>query len=179
MPAVILVGANPGVLLRDAGQPTAFASVWQVDWSPAGAGKALILCRDGATLAHGPDEGLCRWLVDRFTRHFPESRGTGGTLEYVDAAVDLDIDLATGMQAGAAGVLVELTRPLDLRTLRVERMELAGSTVELSNVFVPCGDGAISVDGERLPGALALSEDGGLPGSSGFLAVAEVWSELD
>lgn len=178
MPGVILVGANPGLLLHDDGRPTAFASVWQVDWSPAGRGSALILCRDGRTAAYGPDERLCRWLVDRFTRHFPESAATGGALAYVEATVHLDIDLGAGMRAGAEGVTVELARPLDLRTFRADRIDLAGTAYELSNVFIPCAEGSISVDGQRLPGLPTTSKDGGQPGSSGFLAVAEVWSEL-
>jgi hypothetical protein len=179
MPGVILVGANPGLLLHDAGQPTAFASVWQVDWSPAGQGNVLILCRDGRTLAHGRDERLCHWLVERFTRHFPESADTGGAMEYVDGSVALEMDLGWGMRAGAADVVVELAQPLDLRVFRAERIDLAGTAYDLSNVLVPCAEGAISLDGMRLPGAPTRSEDGGRPSSSGFLAVAEVWSELD
>lgn len=179
MPGVILVGANPGLLLRQAGRPTAFASVWQVDWSVAGPGHALIVCRDGRTLAYGTDERLCRWLLERFTRHFPESAETGGAEEYVEAAVEIRIDLGAGMRASAADVVVELARPLDLRIFRADRIDLAGIAHELSNVFVPCAEGSITVDGLRLPGAPSLSDHDGRPGSSGFLAVAEVWSELD
>ncbi len=178
MPELILVGANPGLLLHDAGQPTAFASVWQGDWAVTGRGRALILCRDGRTLAHGPDERLCRFLVERFVSHFPESAGTGGAVEYVEAAVDIDLDLDTGMRAGAGAVAVELSGPLSRRPFRVERLDLAGTAYELSNVFVPCAEGTISVDGSRLPGTPTVS-DGDEPGSSGFLAVAEVWTQLD
>lgn len=179
MPELVLVGANPGLLLRDAGQPTAFASIWQVDWSAAGNGNALILCQDGRTLAHGQNERLCRWLVERFTQHFPESAGTGGAMKYVEAAVSLDIDLDTGMRASAGAVVVELSRPLDRRTFRAERLDLGGTAYELSNVLVPCAEGFISVSGVPLLGTPTLTSEDDRPGSSGFLAVAEVWSQLD
>lgn len=174
--SVVLVGANPGLLLRKDGAAAAFASVWQVDWSPFGRGPALVLCRAGSTQVYGPDERLCRWLVDDFTRHFPEAADIGGELEYLNTPVEIDIDLERGMRATTASVVVALSQPLDRRTFRAERIELAGTAYELSNVFVPCAMGTISIDGERLPGEPTRSEDAGGPGSSAFLAVAEVWS---
>lgn len=175
--SVVLVGANPGLLLRLDGAATAFASVWQVDWSPAGRGPALVLCRAGSTCVYGSDEQLCRWLVENFTRHFPEAADLhGGQLEYIDAPVQIDIDLVQGMHAAAADVVVQLGRPLDRRIFRAERIDLGSTAYGLSNVFVPCGTGTISVAGRRLPGAPVLSENDGRPGSSAFLAVAEVWS---
>lgn len=177
MPEVVFVGANPGLLLRAADESVAFASVWQVDWSPAGRGRALVLCRDGRTLAFGADERLCRWLVERFTRHFPESADTGGRPEYASAEVAIDIDVATGMRATAAGVVVELSQPLDRRVFRADRLALGGTAYALSNVFVPCATGSITVHGTRLPGRPTVSS-GDEPASSGFLAVAEVWTEV-
>lgn len=174
--SVVLVGANPGLLLRLDGAATAFASVWQVDWSPAGRGPALVLCRGGSTCVYGSDEQLCRWLVEKFTRHFPEAADSAGQLDYLDARVQIDIDLERGMHAAAADVVVQLGRPLDRRLFRAERVDLGGTAYGLSNVFVPCGSGTISVAGRLLPGAPVLSENDGRPGSSAFLAVAEVWS---
>ncbi len=174
--SLVLVGANPGLLLRHDGAAVAFASVWQVDWSTAGSGSALVLCHAGSTRVYGANERLCRWLVEEFTQHFPESAGTGGDPYYFEAAVEIDIDLEHGMQAVADGVVVQLSDPLDWRTFRAERVELGNKAYELSNVLVPCASGSINVDGEPLPGQPVRSEDNGQPGSSAFLAVAEVWS---
>ena len=173
---VVLVGANPGLLLRHDGAAVAFASVWLVDWSTAGRGSALVLCHERRTRVYGSDERLCRWLVDEFTQHFPESVGTGGELEYLDTAVKIDIDLGRGMRAVAASVVVEMSQPMDWRRFRAERVELAGNAYELSNVFVPCSSGSMTVDGEQLLGEPTVSKEGGRPTSSAFLAVAEVWS---
>lgn len=174
--SLVLVGANPGLLLRHDGAAVAFASVWQVDWSTAGQGTALVLCHEGKTRVYGSNERLCRWLVEEFTQHFPESDGTGGELEYLDSPVEIDIDLERGMRAVADGVVVEMSQPMDWRTFRAERVALADKAYELSNVFVPCASGTISLDGEQLAGQPVLTEDDGSPGSSAFLAVAEVWS---
>lgn len=174
--SLVLVGANPGLLLRHDGVAVAFASLWQVDWSTAGSGSALVLCHAGSTRVYGANERLCLWLVEEFTQHFPESADTGGELHYVDTTVDVDIDLRHGMRAAADNVGVEMSQPLDRRTFRAEQVQLAGTTYELSNVFVPCARGTINVDGELLPGLPVRPEDHGQPGSSAFLAVAEVWS---
>ena len=139
-------------------------------------GSALVLCHESRTRVHGPDERLCRWLVEEFTQHFPESSGTGGDLEYLDTPVEIDIDLERGMRAVAGSVTVEMGQSMDWRTFRAERVELAGNSYELSDVFVPCSSGSIIIDGQRLPGQPTLIEDDGKPGSSAFLAVAEVWS---
>jgi hypothetical protein len=40
---VVLVGANPGVRLRAGDDVTAFASVWQVDWSERGSADPAFL----------------------------------------------------------------------------------------------------------------------------------------
>lgn len=174
--SVVLVGANPGVLLRRDGAATAFASVWQVAWSVRGRGSAIVVCRAGTTRVYGPDESLCRWLVDDFTRHFPEAADLGGGLDYRDTPVEIDIDLEEGMRAIAGELVVTLSQPLDRRRFRAERIELGGAGYELSNVFVPCAIGTISVDGKPLPGQPTRSGEPGRPGSSAFLAVAEVWS---
>lgn len=43
---VVLVGANPGFQLFDGDQVTAYVSAWRVDWSPLGAGTAVIRWED-------------------------------------------------------------------------------------------------------------------------------------
>lgn len=90
--------------------------------------------------------------------------------------VEVDLDLDQGMRAVAAGVVIEASQPLDRRPFRGDRVELAGMDYELSNVFVPCAMGNITVDGSSLPGVPSQGEDDGRPQSSAFLAVAEVWS---
>jgi hypothetical protein len=56
--SVVLTGANPGVLLRDDGDVTAFASVWQVDWSERGPGRAIVLWHAGRVRLLSRDPAL-------------------------------------------------------------------------------------------------------------------------
>ncbi|WP_156343033.1 hypothetical protein [Devosia sp. A16] len=42
-----LMGANPCVTLYDAGEAIAYASIWRVDWSLRGPGRALVLGKPG------------------------------------------------------------------------------------------------------------------------------------
>lgn len=54
---VVLVGANPGLLLRADGAVTAFASLWQVDYSARETGRALVLWHDDRVRLLGSDTG--------------------------------------------------------------------------------------------------------------------------
>jgi hypothetical protein len=171
--SLVLVGANPGVLLTDdAGERTAFASVWEVDWSERGAGRAVVLWHAGRVRLLGPDPELTGWLADTFVRHFGELRG----LAWEPAAperteVRLDLDLGRGLTATAGDVTVELADVFDRRVFAMDGLEVGGVTYALSNVYAPCRTARVTVAGTPLPGAAAVEGDS----SSAFLAVAEAW----
>lgn len=172
---VVLTGANPGVLLRDAGAVTAFASVWQVDWSEHGAGRAVVLWYDGRVRLLGPDPALSGWLADTFVRHFGEVDGlpwVPAPAERVD--VQLDLDLGRGMVAKAGDVTVEVAEVLDRRPFALSGLVLGGVEYALANVYAPARSARVTVAGTAVPGAPEVDETE--PSSSAFLAVAESWT---
>ena len=174
---LVLTGANPGVLLKDGGTATAFASVWQVDWSERGSGRALVLWHDGRVRLLGPDAALAQWLADTFVRHFGEVDGLPwepGPVERTD--VQLDLDLGIGLTAKAADVTVEMADVLDRRVFAMDGLTLGGSTYALSNVYAPCRTARVTVAGVPVPGAPDVDEAGESPASSAFLAVNESWT---
>jgi hypothetical protein len=164
--SVVLVGANPGVLLKDGDRVTAFASVWQVDWSPRGSGPALVLWHDGRVRVLGPDPELAGWLAETFVRHFGEVGGLPWEPSVERADVQVELDLARGLTAKTADVTVEMSGITDRRPFREQGLTLGGVTYDLSNVFVPCDTATVTVGGTPVPGAP----------DPAFLAVAEVWS---
>ena len=173
---MVLTGANPGVLLKDGGRTTAFASVWQVDWSERGAGRAVVLWHDGRVRLLGPDPALARWLADTFVRHFGEVDGLPWEPAEVERVeVDLALDLGTGMVAKAADVTVELDGVLDRRVFAMDGLTLGGTSYALSNVYAPCRTARVTVGGTAVPGAPDVDEAGDPPASSAFLAVNESW----
>ena len=107
--AVVLVGANPGVLLLDGEEPTAFASVWQVDWSPYGTGPVVVLVHGGRMRVLGADPALGRWLATAFVRHFGEAkRLPWEEPAYEEVEATLDLDLGRGVTARAGDVVVSV-----------------------------------------------------------------------
>jgi hypothetical protein len=173
---VRLIGANPGLQLFAAdGSTVGYASVWRVDWSPHGAGTALVVWHDGRTRVLTPSPPLGAWLAGEFTRHFPEVQGLAWPApELVEAPVALEIDLASGMWARAADVEVEIADPLDRRLIRVDDFDLGGRPNVLSTVLMPCRVGAIRIGGEPLPGQPRV-RTAPRASSTAFLADAEVW----
>jgi len=172
---VVLTGANPGVLLRDAGTVTAFASVWEVDWSERGTGRAVVLWHDGRVRLLGSNPALTEWLAGTFVRHFGEVDGLPwqpGPVERTD--VQLDLDLGRGMVAKAADVTVEVEDVLDRRPFSMDGLTLGGVEYALANVYAPCRTARITVGGAAVPGAPEVDE--AEPSSTAFLAVAESWT---
>lgn len=163
---VVLVGANPGVRLRDGDRVTAFASVWQVDWSQHGSGPAVVLWHAGRTRVLGPDPELGEWLAETFVRHFGEVAGLPWAPGMERAEVTLDLDLDRGLTARAGDVVVEMSRVLDRRRFSEDGLTLGGTAYDLSNVLAPCGAASVTVGGEPVAGTP----------DPAFLAVAEVWS---
>jgi hypothetical protein len=172
---VVLTGANPGVLLRDAGAVTAFASVWQVDWSERGAGRAIVLWHGDRVRLLGPDPALAEWLAHTFVRHFGEVDGLPWEPAPAERAeVDLDLDLGRGLVAKAADVTVEVADVLDRRPFAMSGLTLGGVDYALANVYAPCRTARITVGGAMVPGEPEVDEAG--PSSTAFLAVTESWT---
>ena len=174
---IVLVGANPGVLLRAGGEVTAFASVWQVDWSERGSGPAVVLWHAGRVRLLGPEPPLAEWLADTFVRHFGEGTGLPWEPTVEQVPVGLELDLDRGLTAKAGDVTVEISGVLDRRVFAADDLTLGGVRYALSNVYAPCREARITVDGTPVPGAPEVT-DGATdrPSSSAFLAVAESWT---
>lgn len=165
--------------LYDGGKATAYASVWRVDWSLRGSGRALVLGTPGRIRIIGPDAGLGAWLGAEFNRHLRTvSDGIGWSEpEFTVAPVEFHLDLAEGFSAAAGDVSVEITGPIERYLTRNDEYDLGGTPNILSTVWIPCRYGAISVGGTRLPGEPSV--DPAQPMSSAFIADAEVWCTTD
>ncbi|MGP3931132.1 hypothetical protein [Nonomuraea sp. KM88] len=165
---VRLIGANPGLTLFVAGERVAFASVWRVDWSERGKGHALVMWRGGTTRIVAEERELGEWLAAGFTRHFPEVRGLPWPEPaFTRAPVHLELDLDKGLRATADDVTVEIPGPpRERRAVRVPEFDLGGVPHLLTNVFMPCESGSMTI------GGTAVAADS----ATAFLADAEVWS---
>ncbi|GAA4446151.1 hypothetical protein [Phytohabitans houttuyneae] len=173
---VLLVGANPGVSLFTGEQLTAFASVWIVRWSERGSGRAIVVWHDGRVRVLATDRELGYWLSQYFTRNFPEVAGVPWPEPEVRRAdVDVTLDLATGLDARARDVRVRMEGVLHRRTFSTDEFDLAGTPHSLSLVLAPMRTARITVGGLALPGEVQLGGTPERPGSSAFMAEAEVW----
>ena len=174
------VGANPAALLWDGDQPTAYVSVWQVDWSSEGAGGAIVLLRPGELRVLCDPPVLGRWLFDTFVTHFGElnnfpDRPARPSVE--QAAVKIDLDLTAGLHATAGDVNVRITGILDRRRRLDSSLRLANVPWSLCNVYMPCRSARIEAGGSVVPGTPRVKE-GSPISSSASLAVAETWARL-
>ncbi|MEN3362628.1 MAG: hypothetical protein V7637_6610 [Mycobacteriales bacterium] len=174
--SVVLVGSNPAALFTRDGEVTAFASLWQVDWSLRGSGPALILWQASRVRLIGPDPDLAGWLADTFVRHFGEVAGLPWEPAAEVADIDLTLSLAAGLTATAGPVTLHLGGVLDRRVFSTDRLPLGGTTYRMSNVYAPCGSARLSVDGAAVAGDIAVDRDAEPLSSTAFLAVAEVWT---
>jgi hypothetical protein len=162
--SVLLVGANPGLTVERDGRTVAFVSVWRVDWSTHGAGRAIVLWHEGRTAVVTGTPVLGRWLADTFTRHFPEVEGLPWPEPALtEAPVAFELDLAAGCTATGGGITVELSGPSGHRLITVNGFQ--GRGLNLSTVYAKCGLGTLTIADRTVQGTAA-----------GFLADAEVWS---
>lgn len=175
---LLLMGANPCATVFDGGRAVAYASVWRVDWSVRGPGRALVLAVSGRVRIIGPDPELGRWLGTEFNRHIKLTGDIAWSEpEFTTAEVSFDLDLATGLKASADDVSVAISGPIERYLTRKDDYDLGGVPHILSTVWIPCRDAVIAVGGEALPGGPRVDEEG--PMSSAFIADAEVWCTAD
>ncbi|MPZ82671.1 MAG: hypothetical protein GEV28_20620 [Actinophytocola sp.] len=173
---VILCGANPGVRLFDGDTVTAYASVWVVDWSERGAGSAIVLWHDGVVRVLGEDPAFGGWLERAFTRHFPEADGLPWPEPTPErTAVEVRLDLGTGLSARAGDVEITMSGVLDRRAFETDEFPLDGVPHGLRLVTAPTSDATIEVGGRRLAGTVTRGGSADRPSSSAFLTTAEVW----
>jgi hypothetical protein len=173
---VILCGANPGVRLFSGDTVTAYASVWVVDWSERGAGKAIVLWHAGEVRVLTDDPPLGGWLERAFVRHFPEADGLAWPEPTPEkATVDVRLDLGHGLLARAGDVEVTMSGILDRRAFQTDDFRLAGVPHGLRLVSAPTAEATITAAGKRLPGSVTHGGPPGRPTSSAFLTTAEVW----
>ena len=179
--SVVLVGANPGLQLFDDAGVVAAASLWTVDWSVWGVGTAMIVADRTGWRTIGTDEHLARILLERFTRHFPEFRDLVGSEEitHSDDRVEISSDLFSGLRATGGGVRLRIGGVKDRRQFADPAFPLGETSLALSNVYLPCELGELSIDGEVVAGAPKCEYTGGRWTSTSYLAVAEVWSESE
>ena len=175
----MLVGANPGLQLFDAGEVcSGYVSVWRVDWSRShGTGTALVLWQPTGVRVLGSNLELARWLAEDFTRHFPELDGLDWPQpQYEQVPVTATIDLARGLHARAGDIEVQLSEVLDVRSVATDDFRLGAVAHTLRLVLGPCQQGQVSIAGRQLEGQVRRSGTARRPSSSAFLAEAEVWS---
>jgi hypothetical protein len=178
MRRVLLAGANPFLTLYDeSGAPTAYASVWRVDWSIHGPGGAIVLWHGGQVRVLTDAPALGGWLAQRFVRHFDEATALPSwPAPQVEAgAVSVTVDPAGGTVAAAAGVEIRLGEPLDARPVGIADFPLAGLSHGLSMTVVPCGSAALAVDGQPVAGSPRVWTADGRTYSSAVTAVHETW----
>jgi hypothetical protein len=174
---VILCGANHGVTLFGDTGVTAYASLWQVDWSERGAGRAIVVWHAGTVRVLTDELGLGSWLEHAFTRHFPETAGLPWPTPAIERTpVDFTLNLAHGIVASAADVRITLAGVLDRRAVQVDDFPLDGVPHGLRLVLTPMERAEITIDGVDLPGVVRRGGTSRRPQSSAFLTTAEVWS---
>ncbi|OLF14213.1 hypothetical protein BLA60_03475 [Actinophytocola xinjiangensis] len=174
---VLLCGANPAVRLFDGDDVTAFASVWTVDWSVHGPGRAIVLWHDGRVRVLADDPTLGGWLERAFVRHFPEAAGLPWPEPTPERAeVTVDLDLRDGLSARAGDVAVTVSGALAVRTFETDAFPLDGVPHALRLVLAPAADASVTIGGTPVAGAVRREGGAERPSSSAFLTTAEVWS---
>ena len=175
---VILAGANPGVRLFDAaGKVSAFASVWQVDWSERGSGSAIVLWHEGTVRVVSEDADLAGWLESYFVRSFLEVQGLPWPEPVVERdLVQVSLDLSDGMTAKGSDIQIEMSGVLDRRVYATDDYLLHGVPHSLSLLVAPVRSARIDLGGETIAGHIRADATTPRPSSTAFLTTAEVWS---
>lgn len=169
----LLAGANPFVTLYEGERPTAYASVWRVDWSTHGSGNVVILWTPGLLRIVGDDVRLAGWIEEHFVRNFDEALALPS---WPSARVER-ASVSVGRASAEAGdIAISLDGVLDARPVGIADFPLRGVSHGLSMQILPCSRASISVGGVAVPGSPQVSWDGGRPSSSAVVTVHEAWS---
>lgn len=179
MRRLVLTGANPFVTLYDDhAAPTAYASIWRVDWSPHGPGAVIVLWHGGRLRVITDAPVLGAWVERRFVRHFDEATALGTWPDPVVevAPTTVTVDPASGSTASGADVAITTAEPLDARPVGIADFPLAGVSHGLSMTILPCAVATITVDAAPIPGRPRVWQTDGRSYSSAVTAVHESWS---
>ena len=177
MRRALLAGANPFLTLYDGGAPTAYASIWRVDWSVHGAGNAIVLWHAGAVRVLTDAPALGGWLEEHFVRRFDEATALPSWHRptVAEVPVEVVVDPGGGARAAGADVVVTLGDPLDARPVGVADFPLDGVSHGLSMMAMPCATATLTIGGDAVAGAPRVWRDGGRTHSSAVTAVHEAW----
>ena len=173
------IGANPSAVLWDGDRPTAFVSVWQVDWSPEGSGGVVVLARTGElrVLCDPPIVG--RWIYESFVQHSTElalfDLPPRPTVE--QAPVKIDLDLVVGLTASANDVSVRISGILERRRQLENGLRLGGVPWSRFHVYAPCRSARLEVARSVIPGTPRIADKNPLT-SSASMSAAEVWARV-
>lgn len=175
----LLLGANPFATLYSGDEPSAYASVWRVDWSIWGSGNVLILWYDGRLHVVGDDGRLAGRIEEYFVRNFDEATALPGwpaaTVTVAETAVN--IDPTSGTTAHGGDITVRLSGILDARPFAAPEFPLHGRGHGLSMQVLPCAEATVTLAGRCLPGAPRVTrDDRGRPLSSAVCTLHEAWS---
>lgn len=183
---ILFCGENPIATLYDAeGKRAAVVSYWRCTYSQHGAGNVLIVWSGVKAYPisgiYTDNMPLAAMLLITLTQHFPEFRNIPVmTLPRVKARCQLRSD-------GRERYLVECAIPkgelriewadlLDHKQIIWPQFPAGAQRFDLTTVICPCREATITLNGQRLPGTIKLSESDGQPSSSAFLALAETWA---
>lgn len=177
---ILWMGSMPGVRLFVGDRVEAWAAICEVEWSGLGSGRMLTLWHNGRSRVWSSNTDLARWMVGAFIGPMKRDNGVpwSAQAEFETAAVDLEIDLETGLHAGSGDVVVSMQGLMGRRLVVRERYPVEGTDYRVSFVYVPCEIASIQVGGTVLPGVPQIGRVDGLKVSTAQIAVAEVWAPL-
>jgi hypothetical protein len=189
---VVWSGDNPGIYLKDASGAWQTLSVFfRVVTSPHGPGTGALVLGDPFKAAGWPEarnlclsnnEPLMRWLVDEFVSRFASFRGASGLQSMTYLKADHLASRAEGTsfheeQLAGSGASLTL-RWEDLGTPFAVDVPPAMSSTgahQMYSVFVEAQKGAITLNGQALPGQVIVRDFLGGRLSTAFLAFCESW----
>ena len=184
-------GENPGIYLKDEhGAWQALAVYFRVVVSPYGPGSGAIVIGSPTASAGHPDvpnvclsnnEPLMRWLVEHFVSRFASFRGVAGLQAMSYRAADMfqttgdrtfHQESLRGQRASVTLRWESLGSPF---AADVPPAMSATGKHQMYSVFVEAAQGAIEVDGKRLPGKVIERDFLDRRMSTAFLAFSETW----
>lgn len=181
--AVVLIGANPMATLTQEDRRTAIVSIWEVDWSVHGPGRAVFAWREGdpAVRLLASDARLGVWLGETFTAHFPEFAGLPAIADPVEGRFThwrIETERARIEAVGADGsrIAASIGAPVAARPAHVPNFPLAEPGWTLTNLLAFCAEARLDLDGEPAEGDTHVTHDGSRSRSTAFIATHETWT---